>query len=205
VGIATITNNIGQLLSDQGRLGEAEPLLAEALDTARLAGAPYIRGLAQEGLGRLATRAGDFEKAERVLNAALAELDEIHATSFVLECRAYLAEVALFRGDRPEEAYRLAEETLAGSHESAAGLPLRPVVERLMGYALLQAGDAASALEKLAQSLDHARETEQAYEVALALQAMADAGGEDAAQLRAESQSIFERLGVVNVPSVPLN
>jgi class 3 adenylate cyclase/tetratricopeptide (TPR) repeat protein len=205
VGIATITNNIGQLLSDQGRLDEAEPLLAEALDTARVAGARYIIGLAQEGLGRLAMRAGDLEKAERVLNAALAELGEIHATSFVLECRAYVAEVALFRGDRPEEAYRLADETLADIPESAAGLPLRPVLERFMGYALLQAGDAAAALEKLAQSLDHARETEQAYEVALALQAMADAGGEDAAQLRAESQSIFERLGVVSVPSVPLS
>ena len=162
-------------------------------------------GLAQEGLGRLATRAGDFEKAERVLNAALAELGEIHATSFVVECRAYVAEVALFRGDRSEEAYRLADETLADIPESAAGLPLRPVLERLMGYALLQAGDARAALEKLAQSLDHARETEQAYEVALALQAMAEAGGEDAAQLRAESQSIFERLGVVSVPSVPLS
>ena len=88
--------------------------------------------------------------------------------------------------------------------EGAAENPLLdPVLERLHGYALVQARRADEARPRFERSLELARGLEADYEVALTLEALSRTrlGGQEA---EAESRQIFERLGVISTPLVPL-
>jgi hypothetical protein len=83
----------------------------------------------------------------------------------------------------------------------------RPLVgaflERLHGYALVQARRAGEAGPRFERSLELARGLGADYEVALTLEALARTRLGDP-EAEAESQTIFERLGVVSTPRVPL-
>ena len=80
---------------------------------------------------------------------------------------------------------------------------LYPFLERLHGYALVQARRQDEARPRFERSLELARELEADYEVALTLEALGRTrlGDPDA---EAESKAILERLGVVSTPRVPL-
>ena len=66
VDAATGTHNIAEVLSDQGRLDEAQPMFAEALRVWR--SSEYGTGVAYatRSLGQAASRQGDFERAEEL-------------------------------------------------------------------------------------------------------------------------------------------
>ena len=55
--------NIAEILSDQGRLVEAQPLLSDALAVWRASGAPTSIAFARSYLGRVAARAGRHDEA----------------------------------------------------------------------------------------------------------------------------------------------
>jgi tetratricopeptide (TPR) repeat protein len=208
VGAATITNNIGEIESDQGHLENADAAFHEAYDVCRAAGHPLICHVATSNLGRLAARAGRLEEAESALREALAGFEEIHATSFVLETEARLAERALYAGDHAT-AFAQATEALARTLGAEAVAHLRAQLERVRGGALLQAGDLAGARECLEESLRIAREASVDYEVALTLELLAAlARREGAADLiddyLGESRAILARLGVIRTPALPL-
>ena len=74
----------------------------------------------------------------------------------------------------------------------------------MIGLAYVQARRPADASPHLEESLRLARELKAEFEVALTLRAMAAVGRDGADDLRAESDAILERLGVVSVPRVPL-
>jgi Flp pilus assembly protein TadD len=78
------------------------------------------------------------------------------------------------------------------------------MVERLLGYALHQGGDAERARPHFARSLELAEGLSAQYEVALTLKAMLDTRYPDAEGLEERCGEILERLGVVSVPSPPL-
>jgi len=93
---------------------------------------------------------------------------------------------------------------LVRSLEEASENPLLdPFVERLHGYALVQARRADEARPCFERSLELARGLEADYEVALTLEALSRTrlGGQDA---EAEGKEIFGRLGVISTPHVPL-
>jgi len=112
---------------------------------------------------------------------------------------------------------------LAGDHEAALTLaqelerrvlrlgetaPLVAVFDRLVGYALCQAGQVRAGWSRLGTSLLRNRENGVEYQAALSLHALGrvgrllDAPGVET--LTEEAQAIFDRLGVVRVPEVPL-
>ena len=80
---------------------------------------------------------------------------------------------------------------------------LEAVIERLIGYALVQGRRKEEGALHLERSLELARGLGADLEIALTLKAMADTGlaGADVA---GESEEILGRLGVISVPRTPL-
>jgi len=212
VGAATIANNIGEIKSDQGHYDDAEALFTEARDVCTRAGSRFLATLAGSNLGRLAARMGRFGDAEALLQEALAEFRDMKARSFVLETRARLAETAILAGEAAEALQR-AGETLRAVEECGSGAVVSAMAHRLRGYALMQSGDleeAAIALENSARIAREGADAEteaESYEVALTLEAvarLAEARSHDGAEARDRSEAIFDRLGVVARPAVPV-
>lgn len=204
LGAATLTNNIGEILSDQGRLEDAVELFEEVRGVTEAAGELLLSNVARANLGRAAARAGRFEEAETLLAAAAEGFDSIKAAGFVLETQARLAELTVLAGGQPEVALRHAEATLDEARAAGSTGALTAMLERIRGYALLQAGDLPSALEALDASLVAGRPAKVDYEVALTLNALAEAGASNADALAEESGKMLARLGVESLPRVPL-
>jgi tetratricopeptide (TPR) repeat protein len=199
VGAATIANNLAEILSDQGRIDEAEAELREVRAICEAAGSRLMTAVADANLGRAAARAGRVDEAHELLTAAASALREIDAGSFVVEVQARLAEAALFAGEA-DRALATAAET-----EAITGTSVPPAVQALLhrvrGHALRLGGLVDEARRELEESLRIAREGGMLYEEALTLQARAKLtrAEEDAA----EARRILRALDVVRVPEVP--
>jgi class 3 adenylate cyclase/predicted ATPase len=207
VGAATATNNIGEIKSDQGHYEEAASLFDEVYSTTSSAGALFLANLARSNLGRLAARRGHTDEAETLLRDALAGFEEIEARSFVLETNARLAEHAVLT-DSGADALLQADETLAARKGAGGGAGLLAMLHRLRGYALMQTGDLDGAGAAVDESVEAARKAGESYELALSFEARARlASLRDTADPESEQESaaIFERLGVVRRPEVPLS
>ena len=199
VGAAQITNNIGEVKSDQGYLSTAGELFEEARTVFEASGHRMLATLATSNLGRTASRAGKLEEARTTLGHALDDFHEIRAGSYVLETKARLAELAVLER-KPDEALAIADEVLTATEESGSGATLRALLHRVRGYALAQQGDTEGSAEALRWSIDIARESEETYEVALTLEAIARLQDDETAA--AESRGLLARLGVVSTPEV---
>ena len=199
---AVHANNEAEVLSDQGHLVDAEPLFREMVRISRAASFPIGVALGNSNLGRVAARSGRFEEAHELYAEAVAQFEEIEARRYVTETRARSAECLVFEG-RYAEAITAAAELREAAQASPFG-GLEALILRQLGYALWQARRPEEARNELGESLRVARELSAEYEVALTLRAMANVRFDDADALRAESDAILARLGVVAVPTVPL-
>jgi tetratricopeptide (TPR) repeat protein len=206
VGAATITNNIGEVKSDQGHLDAAEELFHESLEVFERSGYRYMISLATSNLGRAAARAGRCEEGRSLLLEALAGFHEIKAGSFVLETNARLAECAVLAGDWAS-ALAEADDTLRSARETGAGPGLRALLHRARGYAAGQSGDLDTAEEAIDESVRIARDADALYELAQSLDGRARLRarrGTDGGSDEREASELFERLGVVSQPDIPL-
>lgn len=91
VASAVTANNLGEILSDQGRLDEAEAVFTEALSTFRAAGMWYEH-FATRNLAIVARRRGDRDAAGRLFGKALEGFRSVGATEEVTETERLLAE-----------------------------------------------------------------------------------------------------------------
>ncbi len=197
---ANSSNNVAEILLDQGRLEPAVELLREALRVYNAAGYAFGAGVAKKNLARAAATVGAFDEAHELFDEALAHLEEIGAGTFVLEAKARRAECFVLEGSH-RDALALAEATLAEAHAAGdAGVDVA-LLERLVGYALVQARRPEEARPHFEESLRFARERGLQYEVARTLRALADTG---APEHSAEAQELLDSLGVVSLPRVPL-
>ena len=197
---ANSSNNVAEILLDQGRLEPAVELLREALRVYNAAGYTFGAGVAKKNLARAAAAVGAFDEARVLFDEALAHLEEIGAGTFVLEAKARRAECLVLEGSH-REALALAEDVLAEAHESGgAGVDVA-LVERLVGYALVQARRPEAARPHFDESLRLGRERGARYEIARTLRALADTGAPQHAE---EAQQLLDSLGVVTLPRVPL-
>lgn len=199
VNVARAENNEGEILSDQGKLEQAEALFQEAQRVWRAARYPVGTALATSNLGRVAARASRFDEALELLAEAAAAFEALGSEALRREALARRAECLVLAG-RFQEALDIAPTVLEAVEENPL---LGPFLERLNGYALVQARRADEAGPRFERSLELARELDADYELALTLEALGRTrlGDPEAA---AASQAIFERLGVVSTPRVPL-
>jgi class 3 adenylate cyclase/tetratricopeptide (TPR) repeat protein len=194
------TANRAELLSDQGRLEEAEPLLRGALRVAVAAGAPGRIADVKSHLGRVAARAGRFDEALEALEESRAIYESDSVLSEVLLMDARIAECLAFAGDA-KGALARCDEALARAASLDDLFVLLPVLHRLRGWALLATGRLDEGVEALSLSMEAAGEKEVVYEVALTADALAQGQrlrGEDASELEALRDAIFSTLGVVD-------
>lgn len=203
VSAAMAENNVASVCSDQGHWNEAVEMFRRVRRVLRAAGHNLGVAVVTSNLGRAAARAGRFDEAHGHLDQAIAQLEPIGAEQMVLEAKAHLAEAYLFAGDAVE--CEAVTRAILGSIGSRTGMGELPsLMHRVLGYAQLLKGDVDAAVASFASSLELAVGD---YETALTLEAIAqlpsstDAERNEAIQRAAE---IFEKLGVVRTPDVPL-
>jgi tetratricopeptide (TPR) repeat protein len=163
----------------------------------RAARYPVGIALATSNLGRVAARSGRFDEALRLLAEAVAAFQTLGSMAFVQETEARRIECLVLAG-RHQEALKVLPGALVATED-------RPLVgallERLHGYALVQARRGGEAGPRFERSLELARGAD--YEVALTLEAL-DRTGLGDPEAGAASRAIFERIGVLVTPVVPL-
>jgi tetratricopeptide (TPR) repeat protein len=189
VNVARAGNNEAEVLSDRGHLDEARELFDDALRAWRAANYRIGIALATANLGRAAARGGEFDEAHRLLEEALELFMELGAEAFVDETTARIAECLVFEGRHKEASAALAPLLARGG----------AMTNRLAGYVAVQA---RAPYARAKPHFDAARDAavSSPYELALTLRAVADTSGAD----DEEAKAIFERLGIVATPRIPL-
>ncbi len=193
------TSNVAEILANQGRLDEAEPLFLDALRIWQAAGYRGGVGFATMHLGRIAARRGEPERADVLLTRARSEFEAIEAASDLLETDVVAVEAALL-ARQPERALQLSADALE-REAAAGGAALHgAALRRVRGEAYLLLDRLDQARAELELSLAVARANSAAYEVALSLAVLervarleARTVGTEASE---ESRAILERLGV---------
>ena len=206
VGAAQLTNNIGEIQSDQGALDDAATSFREIKSVFDAAGHRTLAALSVSNLGRVAARAGRHDEALDLQRRAFVAFEEIGAGSFVYEAKARLAERAILAGE-PTEGLRAADETLHAVARADANPTLLALLHRIRGYGLMQLGDYDGAEQCFDESVRVAREDGATYELALSLDGrsrLAALRGVDADTDTEDARALFESLGVVSVPEIPL-
>ena len=201
VSAGNASNNIGEIYSDQGRLDEARALFEAVVATYKQTGQGEWEALARSNLGYVEARAGNLDEAAAVLAAATEQFAELGATSFVLETKARVAEVAALQGDGAR-ALELADELLGNTGDAAEMATLTSTVHRIRAAALSQLGRLDEAENAIDESIAIARNTGAPFQLALALDVLAAVDGDrDAAS---ESAELLAQLGVGRVARPPL-
>ncbi len=207
VDAADVMYNIAEILSDQGHLEEAERRSREILAIYRAARYPVGEALATTNLGRIATRAGRLEEGSELLEDALRRFAELGDERYAAETECRLVEAAVFGSD-PELALSLLADCEPRVRRLGDVPALLALVTRLRGYALAQAGQRTESLASIDESERIAREGAVPYELGLTLEAKVRIGsasqGPGGPDVGEEARGLFDRLGVVKTPLVPL-
>ena len=198
-------SNIAEVLSCQGRLDEAEPLLREILRVSQAAGTRSRVATALAELGKLAARRGETREALERLRDARATFAELGEDGATFDVDARIAEALALGGDA-ERAWTVARSALARAEASDAGSLGLPVLLRALGLAHLLAGRLDAGCEALRRSVAAAEEVRSRYDVAVALDALAHAerltGPSDGVAARRDE--LFALLGIVSTPPPPI-
>ena len=101
IGAATAALNIGEILSNQGHLDEAERLFAEASRAWRRSGYEVGIAVATSYTGRLHARRGDYAMARTMLADAVERFEKMGASHFVVETKAFQLECEVLAGSGP--------------------------------------------------------------------------------------------------------
>ncbi|MDQ1696086.1 MAG: hypothetical protein QOJ03_1439, partial [Frankiaceae bacterium] len=219
---AIASANIAEILVDQGRLAEAQPLVIAALRVWRASGTPSDIGFGAALLGRLHSRSGRHPEALALLGEALAAYASSSQRFELIDTQLRFVESLLLQGAaepalaRLDDAEQALRETLrtagvAASTDAAmddAGLlPLSaafaPALSRLQGFALAQTADTAAAEAAMRHAVAAGRARGSAHETAQSLDALVWLLGHAAAAERTERDELFARLGVVWTPVMP--
>ena len=194
-GATYASANIAEILVDQGRLAEAEPLAREALRVLRTSATPTQVGFVAALLGRICARSSRHIEALALYDEALVAYAAKDERSELAETQMRIAESYLMQG-QAKAALHWLERTEAvapdASHE--------PAFRRLSGVALVQLGDLASGLDGLRAAVEEARLRDSAHEFALSAATLMDAGDDSHGQ---EGRRILEDLGIVWTPQMP--
>jgi tetratricopeptide (TPR) repeat protein len=184
--------NVGEILSDQGHLDEAEIHLQRSRRVLSATGARGAVAFSDGLLGRLYVRRGEYERGLGALTTALEEVRKLRLDAYAEDTEALLAEAHAFGGD-PFEAFQIASRTLQANDRQ------RPLLSRVGAIALARAGQKDASLRELGHSLRVARERGAEYEIAATIDMLDALAGADR-ELLAERDRILDRLKIVQLP-----
>ncbi|NIR36277.1 MAG: tetratricopeptide repeat protein, partial [Actinobacteria bacterium] len=200
VGAATASNNIAEILSDQGHLDEAEQLFDDVLRVWRRADFAIGIAIATSYLGRLKARRGEFDESRELLGEALERFRDIGAAHYVLETQVFQLESDLLSG-RPDT---LADvEALIVTAEEMDDVLLRNILLRMQAWGLEQRGRHEEAMAVADAAIRAGEEARTPFELALAhilRGQLMRANGEDRRPDHDRARGILEDLGVVSLP-----
>lgn len=206
VQLVTATNNIGEILSDQGHLAEARNCFQEALRTWRAARYPVGIGLALSNLGRAASRAGEFDEAALLLREAADRFRDARIDAFAVEAEAREIERLVFEGNHERARHQL--NLIVGSRQVLDQPVVQAMLERLAGYTEAQAGDLLASRAHFDASLALAERSGAGFERALTAQGLGRvgevAGWTDARQHQEDAEVGLKTLDVVWTREVPI-
>ena len=165
------SNNEAEILLDQGHTDRAAGLFQDALRVYRASGYTFGAAVVLLNLARSEAAAGRFDEAHRLFDQAHTELAEIGSESFLLELDMRRAECFVLEGAHAE-ALELATATIEASEASGEAGPRLALLERVRGYAHIQARRPEEGRVRLEASLAAARESGNDFEAALTLRAL---------------------------------
>ncbi|MGZ4248550.1 MAG: adenylate/guanylate cyclase domain-containing protein [Solirubrobacteraceae bacterium] len=185
--------NVGEILSDQGHLDEAEIHLQRARRVWSATGERWGVALCDSLLGRLYVRRGEYERGLIALTAAREDMRKLRLDAYAEDTEALIAEAHAFGGGDPFDAFEIASRTLQANDRQ------RPLLSRLGAIALARAGQKDASLRELGHSLRVARERGAEYEIAATIDVLDAVAGADP-ELLSERDRILERLKIVQLP-----
>ena len=205
VGAAIASVNMAEVLSDQGRLEEADAPARDALRVFRAAQYSEQVSAGSRILGRNQSRQGRHGEAEALFIEAIRVAEESGLQLLAVAATGMLAEDLMRRGEAEAALGRLVPLEEQAASIGGAGV-YEPLVERVAGLARLALGDLPAAEAALERSLSSSREVGSDFEVLLTLEAkrlLALARGQQPPSgEQAEVESIRDRLGIVAVPAM---
>ena len=163
--------NLGELLVNQDRLDEAEPVLRDAVRVLRASDFSDGATFAEMQLARVLIGRGELDDAVRLLDAARNELVTAHAYGSALEAAVHLADCRRRQGD-PAAALDVLADAEAQAGEEAEWQAAQ--VARVRGLAQLDSGHGEEALATLAVGVRITREQGLDFELTLLLSARAE-------------------------------
>jgi class 3 adenylate cyclase/tetratricopeptide (TPR) repeat protein len=197
---AAAAANRAEILVQQGRIAQAEPVLVSAIRVLVAAQATSFLGFALTVYGRATAIRGDHSEAmnrfgeARALCLQMGEIDES------LTVEALTAECHL-RAGKPDFALSLAEDTLARARQVADGASAQPLLHRVRGEALIATGLTAQGQLALRDSLAISRQRQARNEIEAALTALIRCGAartaEEMSLWSEERNRLVEQLGIV--------
>jgi ATP/maltotriose-dependent transcriptional regulator MalT len=162
--------NSGEILVNQGRLDEAEPLLREAQRVLRASGSEAAQ-FAELQLGRLQIQRGNLDEAERLLTHAQQDAQGLGQRESALEAAIQLSRCHLLRGDAGPALTTLRAAQRTGRAEMVLYAAQVAEVESTI---LVQLGRLDEALAVCDLGLAEAERQGLVYELALLLLAKGD-------------------------------
>ena len=186
--------NVGEILSDQGRLEEAEAHLRRAHRVWSSTGHREGATFAQMLLGRLAARAGRADEGVSLLEETATQMRQVGVGFYAELASALVAEAEAVAGD-PQHGLETAEGLLESGSRHVA------LLHRAGGICLGRLGRDRESKRELELAVAAARERAEDYELALALDAMATFGWLEP-EWAAERDAIAARLGIVRMPAI---
>lgn len=184
--------NLGEILSDQGHLDEAEAHLQRARRVLQATGDRHWLAYADALLARLTVRRGNYADGVATLEAARADLRRFGMDDYAELTQAWTAEAEAFGGD-PFRALELASQELRANDRQ------RPLLTRMGGIALARLGQTEAAMRELRHSLETARARNSEYDIAATIDVMAAVAGADADLVR-QRDEILGRLKIKQLP-----
>ena len=195
--VACADCNVGEILSDQGHLREADAYLRRAQRVWTATKEPHSVAFASLLLGRLALRDGRYRDALPLLESGMTDLHRFGVGEYKGFARALIAEAEAFAGDA-SRGLLLAEDELAGADPDVA------LLHRIAGIALLRLGRTDQAVRRLVDALDCARERGGEYDIAATVDVLAVLGVAQPEDV-SERDAILARLRIVRLPRPQLD
>ena len=166
VQAAISTMNIGEILVNEHKHDEAEPMLRDAIRVFQASKFRDGQALAEIYLGRSLLDRGELEAAEQVLRRARQGFEAVGVASGALEASVHLADCRVQQGD-PADALRLLDDAVERVDDETGVLTAS--VARVQAAALAAIGRSAESAARLAEGLDAARRQHLQHEERLLL------------------------------------